>query len=133
MGNDRLDNFVLAVSIDEIYLVGLKFPAHELTVHQSAYKKVFSGLKHPRNRTIHLLLSHFHDLSLVWRYLKCSDSVVHAGRKNIGLSSNNHEVYVINLSIVDFLTGYHAFSKHDHETRYLLILWVLDSTENCVW
>ena len=115
MGNDRLDDLVLSMTIDEINLIGLKFPAHELTVHHSAYKKVFSGLKQSRNRTLHLLLRHLLDLCFVRIYLECSDSVVHAGRKNICLTLDIHDVYVVYLSIVDLITSYLALSKHDHK------------------
>jgi hypothetical protein len=114
--HDRLNDLVLAVTVDEVNLIGLKFPAHELTVHQSAYKKVFTGLKHPRNGKLHLLFRHLLNLCPIGRYLECSDGVVHAGRENIGLSLDVHEVYIINWPIMDFLTKYHAVSKHDHKS-----------------
>ena len=55
MLHNRLDDLVLAVTINEINLIGLKFPAHELSLHQSANEKVFAGvgagLEHSRNVT----------------------------------------------------------------------------------
>ena len=128
MLHNRLDDLVLAVTINEINLIGLKFPAHELSLHQSANKKVFAGLEHSRNWTLHLLFRNLLDLFPIGRYLECPDGVVHASRENIRLPLNIHEVYVVNLAVVNFITSYHAIRKHDHKSRHLLILCVLNST-----
>ena len=133
MRHNRLDSLVLAVTFDEINLIGLKFPAHELAVRHCTYKKVFARLKHSRNRELHLLFRHLLDLFPVRRYLECSDGEVHAGREDISLSLNIHDVNVVYLAIVNFLASNVEVIKHDHESRHLLILCVFYCTKNSVW